>query len=84
MKIIITNATLIVTGIKNLGTFFGFPNENKESFHHLDSILFTISLMRLHLLIIMFLNSNYEIFFLTLVKLQSIKKVMFLNSNFEI
>jgi hypothetical protein len=31
MKIIITT-TLIVTGMKNLGTFFGFPNENKESF----------------------------------------------------
>jgi hypothetical protein len=32
MKIIITTATLIVTGMKNLGTFFGFPNEHKESF----------------------------------------------------
>lgn len=31
MKIIITTVTLIVTGMKHLGTFFGFPNETKES-----------------------------------------------------
>jgi hypothetical protein len=31
MKIIITTATLIVTGMKSLGIFFGLPNENKES-----------------------------------------------------
>lgn len=32
MKIIITSVSLIVTGMKNSATFFGFPNENKESF----------------------------------------------------
>jgi len=59
MKIIITNTTLIVTGMKNLGTFLVFLMRTKNLFHHFDSILFTISLMWLHLLIIMFLNSNY-------------------------
>ncbi|MGQ0791800.1 MAG: hypothetical protein ACT4NJ_06225 [Nitrosopumilaceae archaeon] len=31
MKIIIASASLIVTGMKNSATFFGFPNENKKS-----------------------------------------------------
>ena len=84
MKIIITSVSLIVTGMKISATFFGFLMRTKNLFHHLDSILFTISPMRLHLLIIMFLNSNYEIFFLTLVKSPTIKKVIFLNSNSEI
>jgi hypothetical protein len=32
MTIIIPDVSLIVTGMKNFATFFGFPNGNKESF----------------------------------------------------